>query len=139
MQWPVCSGSSREQLLLIRQVHGAAVAVAQKDRPEPWRRPEADVVASDDPSNAIAVRVADCAPVLVGDRRTGAVAAAHAGWRGTVQGAAVAAVEALRVSFGSEPTDLVAAVGPCLGPCCGEVGSEVVQAFIDAGHDAGRR
>ena len=127
-------GVTRERLLLIRQVHGAAVAITQKDRPEPWRRPEADVVASDDPSNAIAVRVADCAPVLVADRRTGAVAAAHAGWRGTVQGAAIAAVEALRVSFGSNPTDLVAAVGPCLGPCCGEVGWEVVQAFIDAGH-----
>jgi purine-nucleoside/S-methyl-5'-thioadenosine phosphorylase / adenosine deaminase len=129
-------GVGREQLLLIRQVHGAAVAVAHRDRPELWRRPEADVVASDDPSKAIAIRVADCAPVLVGDRRTGAVAAAHAGWRGTVQGAAVAAVETLRVSFGSEPSDLVAAVGPCLGPCCGEVGPEVVQAFIDAGHNA---
>lgn len=127
-------GVGAERLLLVRQVHGAAVAIAGRGRPDPWSRPEADVIASDDASSAIGVRMADCAPVLVADRRTGVAAAAHAGWRGTVQRAAATAVEALRARFGSHPSDLVAAVGPCLGPCCGEVGPEVVQAFIDAGH-----
>jgi polyphenol oxidase len=130
-------GVERDHLLLIRQVHRTGVAMARRDRTEPWARPDADIVVSDDPSSAIGVRVADCAPVLIADRRRHAVAAAHAGWRGTVQRAAVVAVEALTKECGSDPRDLVAAVGPCLGPCCGEVGDEVVQAFRDAGHDDG--
>jgi YfiH family protein len=128
-------GVERERLLLVSQVHRAEVAVARRDRVTPWVRPEADVMVSDDPSSAIGVRVADCAPVLLADRRSQAVAAAHAGWRGTVRRAVPAAVEALQKEFGSHPRDLVAAIGPCLGPCCGEVGDEVVQAFRDAGHD----
>ena len=129
-------GVERDRLLLVSQVHRADVAVARRDRVNSWVRPEADVMVSDDPSSAIGVRVADCAPVLLADRRTHAVAAAHAGWRGTVQRAATAAVEALKKEFGSHPRDLIAAIGPCLGPCCGEVGDEVVQAFRDAGHDS---
>jgi YfiH family protein len=121
-------------LLLIHQVHGADVAIARRGRDGHWARPEADVIISDDPDAAIGVRVADCAPVLIADRRSGAVAAAHAGWRGTVQRAAAAAVEGLRREFGSAPGDLIAAIGPCLGPRCGEVGEEVVEAFRQAGH-----
>jgi YfiH family protein len=128
-------GVGRAQLLLSSQVHRADVAVARSGRDGAWQRPEADVLITDDRHSAIGVRVADCAPVLLADRRGHAVAAAHAGWRGTVQRAVVAAVDALRTEFGSEPRDLVAAIGPCLGPCCGEVGDEVVQAFRDAGHD----
>jgi len=126
------------QLLLIRQVHRAGVAVARRGRTGPWARPEADVIVSDDELSAIGVRVADCAPVLLADRRTGAVGAAHAGWRGTVQDAAGAAVRAMTCELASDPGDLVAAIGPCLGPCCGEVGDEVPQAFAEAGHDTER-
>jgi hypothetical protein len=127
-------GVDPEQVLLLRQVHGAATAVARRGRLSPWTRPEADVAVTDDCASAIAVRVADCTPLLLADRRHGAVGAAHAGWRGTVQGAASAAVRAMHQSFGSTPADLVAAIGPCLGVCCGEVGPEVVTAFRDAGH-----
>jgi purine-nucleoside/S-methyl-5'-thioadenosine phosphorylase / adenosine deaminase len=127
-------GVALDQVLLIRQVHGATAAVARHGRPTAWSRPEADVIVSDDPSAAIAVRVADCAPVLMADRRRHVVGAAHAGWRGTVRRAAMAAVRAMQESFGSAPHDLVAAVGPCLGACCGEVGPEVVAAFREAGH-----
>lgn len=123
-------------LLLIKQVHRAGVAVARRERRGPWVRPEADVIVSDDPASAIGVRVADCAPLLLADRRSGAVGAAHAGWRGTVHNAAGAAVRAMVQEFGSDPRDLVAAIGPCLGPCCGEVGDEVVEAFRRAGHDS---
>lgn len=126
-----------EQLLLIRQVHRADVAVARRGRAERWERPEADVIVSDDPSCAVGVRVADCVPILLADRVARVVGAVHAGWRGTVQDAAGAAVRALTAEFGSRPRDLVAAIGPCLGPCCGEVGGEVVQAFRDAAHGDG--
>jgi YfiH family protein len=137
LEWTMVAramGVKRERLLLVSQVHGADVAVARRGRPGTWVRPHADVLVTDDPASAIGVRVADCAPVLLADRRQHVVAAAHAGWRGTVQRAAVAAVDMLRNEFGSEPGDLTAAIGPCLGPCCGEVGEEVVQAFRSAGH-----
>ncbi len=123
-----------EQVLLIRQVHGATVAFARRGVPDAWTMPEADAVISDDPSAAIAVRVADCAPVLIADRRLGVVAAIHAGWRGTMQSIVVEGVKALTRELGSKPSDLIAAIGPCLGPCCGEVGPEVVDAFRAAGH-----
>lgn len=138
LEWTMVAramGVERERLLLVSQVHGADVAVARRGRPGTWVRPQADVLVTDDPASAIGVRVADCAPVLLADRRQHVVAAAHAGWRGTVQRAAVAAVDMLRKEFGSAPGDLTAAIGPCLGPCCGEVGEEVVQAFRAAGHD----
>jgi len=127
-------GVDAARLLLIRQVHRADVAVARAGRPAAWVRPEADVIVSDDPGSAIGVRVADCAPILLADGRLRVVGAAHAGWRGTVHGAAAAAVRAMHETFGSAPADLVAAIGPCLGQCCGEVGLEVVDAFREAGH-----
>jgi YfiH family protein len=122
-------GITRDRLLLIRQVHGTEVAVARRGHTDEWTRPQADIIVSDDPAVAIGVRVADCTPVLLVDRRTGAVGAAHAGWRGAARGAAAAAVRALQHTFGTAPSDLVAAIGPCLGACCGEVGPEVVEAF----------
>lgn len=127
-------GVERDKLLLVRQVHRTDVSVARRGEGTPRERPEADLLLTDDPARAIAVRVADCAPILLADRRTGVVAAIHAGWRGTVAGAAVTGVEALARAFGSRPADLLAAIGPCLGPCCGEVGEEVRDAFRAAGH-----
>ena len=127
-------GVAYERLRLIRQVHGADVAIVRSGGGGAWQRPQADVIVSDDPTVAIGVRVADCVPVLIGDSRQGVVGAAHAGWRGTVERAAGAAVRAMTDAFGSDPRDLVAAIGPCLGPCCGEVGMEVVDAFREAGH-----
>lgn len=127
-------GVEGDRLLLVRQVHGAAGAIARRGDEAAWAMPEADLLASDDPGCALGVRVADCTPVLIADRRQPVAAAAHAGWRGTVQGAAGAAVDLLVREFGSDPADLVAAVGPCLGPCCGEVGDEVPAAFREAGH-----
>jgi purine-nucleoside/S-methyl-5'-thioadenosine phosphorylase / adenosine deaminase len=128
-------GVPRTRIRLIRQVHGSAIAIATRRAEGPWAPTEADVIISDDPSVAIAVRVADCSPILIADSRLGAVAAVHAGWRGTVQRAAAAGVRALETELGSRPVDMIAAIGPCLGPCCGEVGVEVVEAFRGAGHE----
>ena len=125
-----------DRVLLLRQVHGADVAVVNRGGYIPGPRPEADVAVTNDPTIAIAVRVADCAAILIGDRRQYVVAAAHAGWRGTAQRAAMAAVGVMQDRFGSRPEDLVAAIGPCLSVCCGEVGPEVVETFRQAGHDA---
>jgi len=128
-------GVSRERLLLIRQVHGTRVAVARRGQSQPWPGPEADIIISDDPDVAIGVRVADCAPVLLWDRRTGAAGAVHAGWRGAAAQVAAVAVRAMQDTFGVRAVDLIAAIGPCLSACCGEVGPEVVDAFRKGGAD----
>ena len=122
------------QVAMATQVHGRNVLVIREGSSVQDPRPQADVLVSDAASTAIAVRVADCVPLLVADRTRGVVAAVHAGWRGTAACAAVAAVEALGREFGSRPSDLVAAIGPSIGGCCYEVGPELVDAFAAAGH-----
>jgi hypothetical protein len=126
---------------LIRQVHGRAVAVARVGAAASADCAEADIIISDDSRVAVGVRVADCAPILLADRIQGVVGAAHAGWRGAMQDVAGAAARAMRETFGSEPANLIAAIGPSLGSCCGEMGPEVVEEFRAAGHheaDIGR-
>jgi YfiH family protein len=135
-EWNTVAASldvTADRLLLIRQVHGIRAAVVRRGWQPRWERPQADVIVTDDPSVAIGVRVADCAPILLYDTKKGVAGAAHAGWRGTAAGAAGTVVDAMRQAFGCEPADLVAAIGPCLGACCGEVGPEVVEAFTARG------
>ena len=109
------------------QVHGRAVVVAEGD-PAALAKQEADaLVATSGSKAAVAVRVADCVPVLVADPVTGNVAAIHAGWRGVEARVVDAAVEALR----GDPSRMVAAIGPSIGPCCFEVGADVAEK-IDA-------
>src|SRR5947207_2919268 len=90
---------------------------------------EADALIASDAGVTLGVFVADCIPALIVDPRTGAFAAAHAGWRGTVAGVLPAAVRALAATFGARPGDLRVALGPAIGACCFEVGGEVVDAF----------
>ncbi len=93
------------------------------------------MIVSDAPDTAIAIRVADCVPLLMADRVRGVVAAVHAGWRGTAARAAGAAIEALGRAFGTRPVDLVVAIGPSIAACCYEVGTDLVDAFAAAGHE----
>jgi polyphenol oxidase len=116
------------------QVHGRNVAVLRRGLPARAERPTCDVLVSNAPDVAVAVRAADCVPLLLVDSRSGAVAAVHAGWRGMAAGAIGAAVEALAREFATNPADIHAAIGPCIGSCCYEVGSELVDAFAAAGH-----
>ena len=129
-------GVTKDRLLLVRQVHGVGVAIARRGTSGSWALPTADIIISDDPSVAIGVRVADCAPILLHDPVTHAVGAVHAGWRGAAAGAATRAVRAMEKEFGTHAPDLVAAIGPCLGQCCGEVGPDVVEAFRAGGERA---
>jgi YfiH family protein len=106
---------------------------------------QGDALLEDAPGAVIAVKTADCIPILLVDERLRAVAAVHAGWRGTVAGIAGRAVEAMRARFGSVPADLHAAIGPGIGKCCYEVGAEVAGHFGERGRtridlaDANRR
>ncbi len=114
-------GVAREDLLMVRQVHEATVAVASPDRRRPWPRPDADAIVSNDPGAAIVVRVADCVAILLAEETGRAVAAIHAGWRGTAKRAAISGVSALQATYGVRPERMIAAVGPSIGPCCYEV------------------
>jgi YfiH family protein len=117
-------------LYVARQVHGAAVVrVRAGDDPAAIARVEADALVTDDAGVAVGIFVADCIPAIVDVPRSGAPAAAHAGWRGTVAGVLPAAVRALVAEFGARPDDLRVAMGPAIGACCFEVGAEVVRAF----------
>ena len=88
-----------------------------------------DGLMTDVPGVLLAVGVADCVPVLVVDRKRRAVAAFHAGWRGTLARIVERGVGRMRLRYGSEPEDLIAAVGPAIGPCCYAVGEELVSEF----------
>ena len=143
-QLSLTSGADYEQLAqavgvtrvaTLTQVHGAAVSVVRQGVAPPPAPPEADALVSDSPDVALAVRAADCVPILIADRLTGAVAAVHAGWRGTAARAAVAALNAMAREYGTHPKNIVAAIGPSIGPCCYQVGSELVDAFAAAGHE----
>ena len=127
------AGLAPDRLRLLHQVHGRTIVRAEPGD-VPWPRPDADGITADAASVALVVRVADCAPVLMADAATGAVAAVHAGWRSTMQRIVIAAVEALQKDYGSSPEDLIVAIGPSLGSCCGEMGEEVVNAFRQEGH-----
>ena len=119
----------------VNQVHGREVATIRRGGAIGLHaRHDADALVSNDPRVAIGVRAADCVPLLLADTQTGAVAAVHAGWRGTAAGAAGTAVAALARTFGVHPQHLLAAIGPSIGPCCYKVGSELVNAFAAAGH-----
>lgn len=96
----------------------------------------ADGVCTDVPDAAVGVYVADCIPVLMADPQTGAVAAVHAGWRGSVAGVVPAAVARMADEYGTRPVDLRVALGPAIGVCCFEVGEEVVAAVVAMVSDA---
>lgn len=127
------AGVEPDRLRLLHQVHGKTIVGAGRGAPG-GGRPEADGITSNDPAAPLVVRVADCAPVLIADRSTGAVAAVHAGWRSTMQRIVTAAVTSLQNDYGSRPEDLIVAIGPSLGACCGEMGTEVIEAFRAEGH-----
>jgi len=121
-------GSDAAHLVRLHQVHGAHAVVAQ-----PGARPDADIVVADQPDVALAIQTADCVPLLIADARTGAVAAAHAGWRGLAARVPIVAVEMLAREFGSRAADLIVAAGPSIGACCYEVGEDVRARFQTAG------
>jgi len=120
-----------EAVALVHQVHGARALVVEAGRGPLEPVGEADALVTTVPGVVLAVRTADCVPVLLA--APGGVAAAHAGWRGTVAGVVPAAVRALCEATGADPAEVVAAVGPHIGGDAYEVGPEVVAGLRDAG------
>jgi YfiH family protein len=117
-------------LATLRQIHSAACVLAAG---RSGVLGEGDALLEDRPGSVVAVKTADCLPILLVDERHRAVAAVHAGWRGTVAGIAQRAVEAMGAQFGTLAGDLDAAIGPGIGACCYEVGPEVAAQFGQQG------
>jgi len=88
-----------------------------------------DALVSNRPNILLTVKTADCVPVLIGDPRSGAFAAVHAGWRGTSASIVKRAIEQLRAEYAARERDLRCAIGPAANVCCYEVGSEVIELF----------
>jgi hypothetical protein len=91
---------------------------------------QGDALLTSQPALLLAVQTADCVPILLADTARRAVAAVHAGWRGTLRRVVAKTVGRMRLEFGTRPADIVAAMGPAIGRCCYEVGPEVAQAFL---------
>jgi polyphenol oxidase len=126
------------QTVTLKQIHSALVLpIREKDGVFEGKLQtcegravwEADGAVTDLPGVMLGVQTADCVPVLIADVNKRAVAAIHAGWRGTVSRIVEQGVASMRDEYGSRPEDLVAAVGPSIGSCCYAVGEEVRSEF----------
>jgi len=113
-------------LVQVKQIHSAIVHRVD----EPTREPVAgDGMITNKPGLLLAIKTADCVPVLVVDVKRRVVGAFHAGWRGTVARIVEKGVGEMRRQFGSVPRDLRAAIGPCVRSCCYSIGAEVRAEF----------
>ena len=121
----------------LRQVHGNDVQVLRRVA-RPAAPAAGDALVTGIPRTAVAIKAADCVPVLLADPVSGAVAGAHAGWRGTLVRVVEAAARALAAEAGASPSRLTAVIGPAIRACCFEVGPEVVSRFREKGHDVDR-
>jgi YfiH family protein len=117
------------------QVHGAEARVvnnAAEARPPENTLGETiycDAIVSNASNVLAGVKTADCVPILIGDSRTGAFAAIHAGWRGTLAGIAGHTLKRLNDEYQTQPADVHVAIGPAAAVCCYEIGSEVIEPF----------
>jgi len=111
------------------QVHGDDIKLVANDSDIDNSDEKFDGLVSQLPNVLVGVKTADCVPVLLADTRTRAFAAVHAGWRGTAQSIVAKAVQKMSSEFGTNPSDLVAAIGPAASGRCYEVGSDVIETF----------
>ena len=128
-------GFHTSDLVLTRQTHSDIVRVVTRaDHSGLFHRdyPECDALVTNDPGVALMVFTADCTPLLFHDPVTGAVGAAHAGWRGTAAAIGAKTVQAMVDNFGCKPENIRAAIGPNIGQCHFETDADVPEAMIAA-------
>ena len=117
------------KLVTLRQIHSTQILRVEGTMAADRAVLSADGLMTDEPGVILGIQTADCIPVLVADTKAHAVAAFHAGWRGTVNRIVEAGVGKMRLEFGSDPRDLIAAIGPGIGQCCYAIGEEVLHEF----------
>lgn len=126
-------GSDVTSLVMTHQVHQDTIRVAKRSDilddlfdPIPY---DADGLITDEPGLCLTIYYADCIPVLFYDPVRRVIAAVHSGWRGTAMGIAAKAVQKMTELYGSDPKDILAAIGPGIGPCCFETHDDVPTAM----------
>jgi len=127
-------GFETSNLVLTRQVHTDMIRpVTRRDAAglDHSAYPACDALITNDPGTALVVFTADCTPILLHDPVTGAVGAVHAGWRGTAADIAGKAVKAMASTYGCDPKNIRAAIGPNIGQCCFETDPDVPEAMLD--------
>ena len=117
------------QLATAWQVHGDDVKLVANESDLDNSDEKFDGLVSQLTNVLVGVKTADCVPVLLADTRTKAFAAVHAGWRGTAQSIVAKAAQKMTAAFGTDPSDLLAAIGPAASGRCYEVGSDVIETF----------
>jgi len=126
-------GAADLELISLKQIHSDVIRVF----PQPTAgASKGDASITDRPGLLLAVQTADCVPILLVDPKQRAVAAIHAGWRGTLARITQKAVGRMQFEFGSKPADLLAAIGPSIGPCSYEVAADFVTKFTAQFADA---
>jgi YfiH family protein len=126
-------GAEKFPLIALKQIHSAVIWPFASAPKEPCK---GDASLTETPGLLLGVQTADCVPILLVDPRKRAVAAVHAGWRGTLARITEKTVGELVAKFKSNPSHLLAAIGPSIGPCCYEVGAELVTQFKSQFADA---
>jgi YfiH family protein len=125
-------GRSPASIFDVWLVHSAKVICAETPRPPDQVPPQADIILTDNPKVTLFMRFADCVPILFHDPKKGVVGFAHAGWLGTVRGAAKSAVMTMQTRYGCKPENIQAALGPAIGPDHYEVGADVILKVREA-------
>ncbi len=120
-------GASDLKLVSLKQIHSDVIHLFDTT---PAETCQGDASATNCPGLLLGVQTADCVPILLVDPKKRAVAAVHAGWRGTLARIVVKAIGKMQMQFKSKPADLLAAIGPSIGGCCYEVGTEVATQFL---------
>lgn len=123
-------GAAGWPIVKLKQVH-SGIVVDIDDTSAASEAVEGDAAVTGLAGVIVGVQTADCVPILIAHREGRAVAAIHAGWRGTASGIAAATVARLGQKFGLALKDFIATIGPHIGPCCYEVGEEVAAEIGD--------
>jgi polyphenol oxidase len=119
-------GSRTWPMVPTQQIHSAIIHCVNR---VPEKMLQGDGLITNVPGMLLTVRTADCVPVLVADGKQRAAGAFHAGWRGTLERIVEKGVGEMRRQFGSNPVDLIAAIGPCIHACCYEVSDDFPEKF----------
>lgn len=126
-KFAAAAGAEKMKMVTLRQIHSD---LAHRVEPSTSGAPlKGDALFTRAPGILLAIQTADCIPILLADTRTRSVAAIHSGWRGTLSRIAEKTLGRMRMEFGTQPEDVIAALGPGIGRSCYEVGHEVAKEF----------
>ena len=120
-----------ERFLVLNQVHGDGILVVGAEGANFSSKSELsyDAIVTNSPGLAICIKTADCVPVFMVDKAKKVIAAVHAGWKGTALAISAKVIRLMRLRYGSQPQDILAAIGPSIGLCCYEVDNAAAEAF----------